>query len=477
MTMVGAGAAAAAAAAVPAATSLDGARRAEEQLQAVLFALADPWLVLDAVRKDGYGEIVDFRCAAANEAAVRALGTLAATVVGLTWTELFADAADGLRVQCVEAVEAGLPFPLTEGDLLRVPGFDGRIVPAGDGVALTWSLGAGPSTDPVLATPLLAGSGGGGSDGSDERIHALATAALRLARSEKLFRLAMSSAPVGMALVDLDLRFLSVNASLSRMLGRDEAWLLTHGMLDVLEPEGRWLDLAMRAELLAGRSESVSHTQHLVTATGALVVVEHSLAVLPGDDGEPQSYVSQFVDVTEAQRASEKLRFLASHDALTSLANRRELTERMGSILGHRPRTGTRLGVLFLDLDGLKPINDTLGHSAGDGLLVAAAQRIASALRSDDVVARIGGDEFVVALPSIHSIADAEAVAGKIHQALAEPIAVDGHELCITVSIGAVVADPGDDTDAVLAQADHALYRAKRAGKNRTVAYDPDLDR
>jgi diguanylate cyclase (GGDEF)-like protein len=132
--------------------------------------------------------------------------------------------------------------------------------------------------------------------------------------------------------------------------------------------------------------------------------------------------------------------------------------------------------VLFLDMDGLKDINDTFGHAVGDQAIVEVAQRIADQVRADDLIARFGGDEFIVALPSIHAAQDAHHIATKIHNAVRAPIHTASGELSVTVSIGISVADTGDDPDLILRHADLAMYRAKNAGPDGTAVYDPAID-
>ena len=290
-----------------------------------------------------------------------------------------------------------------------------------------------------------------------------------LSRSEERFRLAMASAPTGMAVIDLDRRFIEVNNALCRLLGRRELWLLTHRIPDALHPDDDAVDLQMRAEVLSGRVQSQTRTVRMLTADGSVAVVQHAIGLLRDESGTPLSYVSQFVDVTEAQRAQDRLRFLASHDPLTSLANRAELTERMNQILSHPPRTGTRVATLYIDLDGLKRINDTHGHAVGDEVIVQMAARIAAQVRSGDVVARIGGDEYVVVLPAIRTPEDARRIAEKVLSAAAQPITAQGVTLTTTLSIGVALAGHGDDPDDALARADRALYRAKQAGRDRAV--------
>jgi diguanylate cyclase (GGDEF)-like protein len=132
--------------------------------------------------------------------------------------------------------------------------------------------------------------------------------------------------------------------------------------------------------------------------------------------------------------------------------------------------------LLFLDMDGLKDVNDTLGHSVGDDVIVEVSQRIADQVRSDDLIARFGGDEFIVALPSIHAARDAERIAAKIHRAVRAPIHTESGTLTVTVSIGVAIGDTGDDPEEIIRHADLAMYRAKHTGPDRTAVYDPVID-
>ena len=282
-----------------------------------------------------------------------------------------------------------------------------------------------------------------------------------LAGTERRFRMAMEFAPMGMAVLDLDRRFVEVNPALCRMTGRSQEWLLTHRVTDVLDADDHELDLSMRSHVRSGEADSASHDKRMVTADGNRIWVEHSVGLVRDDEGTPVSYVSQFLDVDEARKRQERLRFMAGHDALTSLPNRHQLMERVGQFLGRTPRTGTRLAILFIDLDRFKPINDTYGHAVGDFVLVEVARRIHSQVRKDDVVARLGGDEFIVALPAVHLVDDAQRMAAKIHAAFEQPLEIEGLSLTVTLSIGLTLAEPGEDSGEVLQRADEALYRAK----------------
>ncbi len=295
-------------------------------------------------------------------------------------------------------------------------------------------------------------------------------------RSEQRFRTAMESAPTGMAVIGLNREFVEVNPALCALLGRSEQWLLSHGMGDVLDQVDDDLDRRLRAQILAGLSASLTRDHQMIRSDGQRVLVEQSIGLLRDQNGQASAYVSQFADVTEAREARDQLRFLATHDSLTELFNRRELVTRIAGVLGQTPRTGVNVGVLFIDLDNLKAVNDSNGHAVGDEVIVTVAQRIRGQIRTNDVLARFGGDEFVLVLPAIHSAEDAQRVASSLHAAVEVPIVTGQRQIAVTLSIGVAIVRPGEDPDVAMRQADAALYRAKREGRARTVVYDPRID-
>ncbi|HEY8720922.1 diguanylate cyclase domain-containing protein, partial [Pengzhenrongella sp.] len=256
----------------------------------------------------------------------------------------------------------------------------------------------------------------------------------------------------------------------------DQGWLLAHCLRDVLDGADDVLDLNLHAEAAADGGSSATAEAALRHADGRLVWAERSVGVLRDDDGAPRSYVSQFVDITAAKLARESLHFEATHDPLTLLANRRELLGRAEGLLADAALSGTQMAVLFLDLDGFKPINDAHGHAAGDRVLIDIAARITAEVRAGDLVARVGGDEFVVLMPGIGGVENAQRIAAEISRSAALPIDIGALEVHVTVSIGIALAEPGDDVDDLLQHADHALYRAKRSGRARAVTFDPCLD-
>ena len=174
---------------------------------------------------------------------------------------------------------------------------------------------------------------------------------------------------------------------------------------------------------------------------------------------------------------SKALESLALNDPLTGLANRRLLTDRMSMALVHARRTKSAMAVVYLDLDGFKQINDTLGHGAGDLLLKAVAERLVATVRAEDTVARQGGDEFILALWHVDGPDYAAGAALRAIKAVSRPYSIEGNSVSITISAGvAVYPEHGGDADTLMKSADLALYQAKRAGKNAyRVAQAPEL--
>jgi diguanylate cyclase (GGDEF)-like protein/PAS domain S-box-containing protein len=180
-------------------------------------------------------------------------------------------------------------------------------------------------------------------------------------------------------------------------------------------------------------------------------------------------------DVTERRRLERELTHQAFHDALTGLANRKLYADRLEHALARSARDGSVVGVLFIDLDDFKVVNDTLGHAVGDHLLIAVAERISGALRADDTAARLGGDEFAALIENVQDPGAVEETASRILAALAEPIQVDDHTLYAAASIGITTTPEADNADELLRQADLALYVAKGAGKNQWRRYQAHL--
>lgn len=192
-------------------------------------------------------------------------------------------------------------------------------------------------------------------------------------------------------------------------------------------------------------------------------------------NGLPAS-VGTLVDISEQKAAERKIRELAEFDPLTGLPNRRLLRDRFTQMVAVAERENADLALIFLDLDHFKRINDSLGHSVGDDLLCAVAERLTTAIRKVDTLARLGGDEFIFALPGIQSAAAAE-VARRLLEVCATPFSVAGHDLTVTPSLGiSLYPRDGKDLEALLRNADTAMYKAKELGRNAFQFYSSEMN-
>lgn len=210
----------------------------------------------------------------------------------------------------------------------------------------------------------------------------------------------------------------------------------------------------------------------LLRHDGVFVHFLCNAVVLKNREGKVIGFTGTGKDVSDRKLAAEHIHHMAHYDILTDLPNRSLLSDRLHQSIMTCKRDHTQLALMFLDLDMFKYINDKLGHDIGDLLLKEVAQRILECLRESDTAARIGGDEFVVLLPSVESIQTAMMVAEKIRQALSQPFEIAGHMLSISTSIGIVVyPEHGSEEKALLKNADTAMYLAKQSGRNTVVLY------
>ena len=295
-----------------------------------------------------------------------------------------------------------------------------------------------------------------------------------LASSESLFRTAMLASPIGLAMTGPDGSFRVVNESLCRLLGREEAWLVAHTEQDVTHPDD--VDRVVR-ERAAGIARDADADAELtvvrfIRTDGHVLWVKRAAELIPGAPGRPDYLLVQYADTTAEHDAVEKLAYQAFHDPLTGLRNRAWILDMLEVDLRAAPRTGSRVGVLFLDLDNFKIVNDSLGHAAGDEVLMTVADRIAGVLRPRDRVGRSGGDEFVVVLPTVTNGRQAEHIAERIVAAVGTELTISGHRIVPTVSIGIALNVPDSTSASLLRDADAALFRAKAAGRSRWQFFD-----
>lgn len=192
-----------------------------------------------------------------------------------------------------------------------------------------------------------------------------------------------------------------------------------------------------------------------------------SITAVKGGRGRVEHYLAIFSDITLRKREEQELYDLATHDALTGLPNRSFFSERLRHAMVRARRAASLVALLFLDLDGFKPVNDTLGHRCGDRLLQAVGRRLRRSVREVDTVARLGGDEFAVILEQMSRPRDAAMTAKKLLHALARPYQLEGHRAKLTASIGITVYPlDGGDVETLLKRADAAMYRAKTERRN-----------
>lgn len=200
---------------------------------------------------------------------------------------------------------------------------------------------------------------------------------------------------------------------------------------------------------------------------GEIIAVWMTINTVKDDDEKITNYVSIFSDITHRKAAEEQMHFLAYHDALTSLPNRILFNDRLKHAIAHASRHHTMVGVMMVDLDRFKQINDTLGHPAGDQLLQTVAQRLTGCIREEDTAARLGGDEFVLILEGITSLDDLASIAGKLVASLGQPVILGKQEITVTSSLGiSVYPLDGELSDTLVKRADEALYAAKGDGRN-----------
>ena len=301
-----------------------------------------------------------------------------------------------------------------------------------------------------------------------------------LAHSEERWALAIRAANDGLWDWDLIAGTVSPSPRWYAILGRADG-----GDLPGQADPAFWLSLVhpadserVRAALaghLDGRTPRL-HVEHRMRHAdgGWRWVVSRGLAIR-GPDGAPTRMAGSICDVTDRRRAELRRRHDARHDALTGLPNRARFTARVDQSRQRDPHAAC--AVLFLDVDRLKLINDSLGRAVGDRVLMTLAGRLASALRPGDTVARLGGDEFAVLLEDIADPADASLIAGRILRSLDAPLEIDGHEVFATVSIGIALSTPGADAAELIGDAGIAMDDAKRGGRGRRAVFDAGMRR
>jgi diguanylate cyclase (GGDEF)-like protein/PAS domain S-box-containing protein len=292
-----------------------------------------------------------------------------------------------------------------------------------------------------------------------------------------LFHALMETAADSIYFKDRECRLLRVSRKMAQDLGfSDPAELIGKTDIDLF---GQAFGLATRRDdlrIMETDRPIIGEVESRQLGNGRANWTLTTKLPLHDESGNVIGLVGITREINEMRQIEVALQHLATHDALTELPNRFLLVDRLNQLLSRADRSGTYFAVLFMDLDRFKEVNDSHGHDVGDLLLRAVAQRLAKSVRQSDTVARIGGDEFVILLETVHKVEEADAVAVKVQQAFARPFSLERHHIESTVSIGvSFYPENGSDADSLLRAADYAMYLAKREGGNRHMTCLPGM--
>jgi diguanylate cyclase (GGDEF)-like protein/PAS domain S-box-containing protein len=337
-----------------------------------------------------------------------------------------------------------------------------------DNTVIWVEIGAAPVTD-----------GGGkviGSIGVHNDITARRIAEQALRESEARYRLMAENTTDLISRTTPDGVIIYASEASRRLLGYEPMEAIGKSIYDFIDR--RDVEEVRQFSRLLKESGPITFSYRVRKKDGALTWFETTSRMINDvATGETLEIVSVSRDVSERKLVEEQIEHQAYHDALTGLPNRRLFRDRLTIALAQARRFQHPLAVMFLDLDRFKYVNDTLGHSVGDELLKAIATRLRSSMREEDSIARMGGDEFTVLVSNLKNVDDGVSVAQKLLDTVAQPVRVEGHDLFITTSIGiALYPNDGDTSEMLLKNADHAMYRAKDAGRNSIRMFTPAMN-
>lgn len=295
---------------------------------------------------------------------------------------------------------------------------------------------------------------------------------------EKLHQAArvFSEAHEGISICDANGLFIDVNPTFCEITGysRDEVIGKNPRILSSGKQSPEFYSEMWRAIISQGHWQGEVWNRR---KNGEFYAERLTISVVRNDAGQIVNYIGLFSDITLTKQQQQSLELLAHYDPLTQLPNRTLFADRFNQAIARCKRDGSMLAICYLDLDGFKPVNDTHGHNVGDRLLIEVAERIRSVVREEDTVSRQGGDEFVLLLGNLHSMAQVDVTMNRLHQAIAQPFQVDEKAITIGASSGVVVYPNNNaDPDTLLRYADQAMYQAKLAGKNCFHFFDAAED-
>ena len=296
-------------------------------------------------------------------------------------------------------------------------------------------------------------------------------------RAEAEMRLAavvFDHSPEGIIVADAKGRVTKINTAYRRITGNENNDAVGKQLSDMLFAESKTPSSVL--DMLQG-SDQTQWEQWCKSGSGRRYAARISVSVVREHNGSIQQYVAIIADITRRKLDEEKIIYQANYDQLTNLPNRTLFMDRLTRMVLEGRRAKTSIGLMFIDLDGFKAINDNLGHDAGDELLVSTARRLEKCVREADTVARLGGDEFTVIMPLIDNFDAAGFVAGRIIKSLTEPFDLGGREGNVSASIGiSLLPAQASTAGELLHNADVAMYHAKRQGKANYQFYRPELE-
>jgi diguanylate cyclase (GGDEF)-like protein len=446
------------------AAKLRGAREAHSQFLAAAETSLDAFGLFESVRDDA-GEIVDFRFLYVNANAERLAGLARSALLGQTLSAVTPiRATSSMFAKFCRVVDSGEPlneeFPV-KYDSVKATWLRSQVVKLGDGLAVTFS-----DISEAKAT--------------QERYAHLAEF------TDSVFQ----NAPFSIVATDTNGMITAMNVAAEKLTGYSREELIGKHPLTLLHDERELLGKALSMDptatmerfgfsvLTAGVAVGEMGEQEwtLIRKDGARTPINLAMRAVSTDSGEVSGYVSIAFDITERRQMMDYVTHLATHDQLTGLAGRALLQDKTVQAVELARRYGTKVAVFVIDLDHFKRINDSLGHAAGDQLLVEAARRLSRSVRSTDVVARVGGDEFVVVMPDITTLEDVEQCAANLVARLTPETSIEEHEVQLTASVGVCIyPDFASDAKHLLKRADSAMYVAKENGRNQHQIFSESM--
>ncbi|WP_181397312.1 sensor domain-containing protein [Cryobacterium arcticum] len=306
-------------------------------------------------------------------------------------------------------------------------------------------------------------------------VHEETLAQQALQRSEEMFRSVLTSSANGVIICDFSGRIELVNDAVCQLMQRDEDWLVGRFTNDLVHPDDETALVAARALTIADVPRPPAAELRLMRADGSIFWARRTASLIRSAGSPAERLVVQLEDVTDEHLARAQLLFQAFNDRLTGMHNRDWILAELETDLAAALTHDAVVGVLFIDLDNFELINDSLGHVAGDEVLIEVAARLRASLGPTDRVARFGGDEFVVVIPAVSGPAEVERMAESIATAIGTELSIHGHRIVPTVSIGIALSTTDSSSASLLRDTDSALSNAKRSGRAQWRLFDATM--